>query len=89
MPTHTATCMLLVLVPVVLLWLIALAIDSSSHPYDVLEAEPELVSGYHVDIGGVLFMVLYLCEGILIPWAPPYIIHVLLGLCIRSYHGMV
>ena len=32
---------------------------SSVHPYDVLEAEPEIVSGYYVDYGGVAFMVIY------------------------------
>jgi len=39
-------------------------VESSVHPYDVLEAEPELVSGYYVDYGGVAFMVIYLGEGI-------------------------
>ena len=58
--------MLLVLMPAVVLWILALAIDTSTHPYDMLDAEPELVSGYHVDIGGVLFMVLYLGEGMLL-----------------------
>merc|ERR1712137_1273816 len=34
------------------------------HPYDVLEAEPEVVSGYYVDYGGVVFMLIYLAEGV-------------------------
>ena len=42
-------------------------VESSVHPYDVLEAEPEIVSGYYVDYGGVAFMVIYLGEGIALP----------------------
>ena len=41
-------------------------LESSIHPFDVLEAEPELVSGWYVDYGGVVFMVIYLGEGIAI-----------------------
>jgi NADH:ubiquinone oxidoreductase subunit H len=41
-------------------------LETSVHPYDVLECEPELVSGYYVDYGGVAFMVIYLAEGILL-----------------------
>ena len=40
-------------------------LELSIHPYDVLECEPELVSGYYVDLGGVCFMVVYLAEGML------------------------
>ena len=43
--------------------LLALA-ENSVHPYDVLECEPELVSGYYVDYGGVVFMLIYLSDGI-------------------------
>jgi len=51
-------------VPLVLCYAVACMVESSVHPYDVLEAEPELVSGYYVDYGGVAFMVIYLGEGI-------------------------
>ena len=39
-------------------------VECSLHPYDVLESEPEIVSGYYVDYGAVVFMVIYLGEGI-------------------------
>merc|ERR1711976_310361 len=38
-------------------------VDSSIHPYDMIECEPELVCGYFVDHGGVLFMLVYLADG--------------------------
>ena len=43
-------------------------IETSIHPYDILEAEPEVVSGYYVDYGGYVFMLIYLAEGIAILW---------------------
>ena len=43
-----------------------LCLETSLHPYDVLEAEPEVVSGYYVDYGGVVFMLLYLTEGVVL-----------------------
>jgi len=49
-------------------------IETSVHPYDVLECEPELVSGYYVDYGGVVFMLIYLSEGILVSCLLLYLI---------------
>ena len=43
-----------------------LLLECSLHPYDVLEAEPEVVSGYYVDYGGHVFMLIYLAEGVMI-----------------------
>ena len=54
-------------VPLVVAYGIVCMVESSVHPYDVLEAEPEIVSGYYVDYGGVAFMVIYLGEGIALP----------------------
>jgi len=49
-----------------LVYIATALLETSVHPYDVLECEPELVSGYYVDYGGVSFMVLYLAEGLLL-----------------------
>ena len=48
----------------VLLYVMCMLLESSIHPFDVLESEPEIVSGWYVDYGGVVFMVLYLGEGV-------------------------
>ena len=64
---HPSTITLLCVVsPSVLCYCIAMLIESSVHPYDVLEAEPEVVSGYYVDYGAVVFMLVYLGEGIVL-----------------------
>ena len=49
-----------------LLYLLAVLVETSLHPYDVLEAEPEVVSGYYVDYGGYVFMCIYLAEGVVL-----------------------
>ena len=59
-PTASLAVLSLVYVVVVLL-------ECSVHPYDVLEAEPEVVSGYYVDYGGYVFMVVFLAEGVAMP----------------------
>jgi len=56
--------MVLVCMPLVVTYIMAAMMESSIHPYDILECEPEIVSGYYVDYGGVSFMVIYLGEGI-------------------------
>jgi len=53
-----------VVFPLVVCYVVGSAAETSLHPYDVLECEPELVSGYYVDYGAVGFMVIYLGEGI-------------------------
>ncbi len=53
----------LALPSVVLLYTILSLAEAAAHPYDVVECEPELVSGYYVDHGGVSFMLIYLAEG--------------------------
>ena len=56
---------------VVTLWVIVTLLECSIHPYDVLECEPEMVSGFYVDMGAVL-----LPGG----WMPPH----MLGLLVRG-----
>jgi NADH:ubiquinone oxidoreductase subunit H len=64
---HTACVAAWVVGPLSLAVYVAVALlETSIHPYDVLECEPELVSGYYVDYGGVAFMVIYLAEGIML-----------------------
>ena len=51
---------------ITVLYVVAVMVETSCHPYDVLEAEPEVVSGYYVDCGGYVFMLVYLGEGVVI-----------------------
>ena len=52
------------------IYILIVAVECSLHPYDLLECEPELVSGYYVDHGAVAFMIIYLAEGICIHVRP-------------------
>ena len=60
----TSSLLVWVMLPSVVLYGVATLLETSMHPYDVLEAEPEVVSGYYVDYGGVVFMLIYLAEGV-------------------------
>ena len=53
-----------VCIPLVVMYSMVTLMEGSIHPYDVLEAEPEVVSGYYVDYGGYVFMLVYLGEGV-------------------------
>jgi len=55
------------MVPMLICYGIGVLMETSVHPFDVLEAEPELVSGYYVDYGAIAFMVIYLGEGVTLP----------------------
>ena len=55
-----------VAIPLGLSYVLVTMMEGSIHPYDVLEAEPEIVSGYYVDYGGYVFMLIYLGEGVMI-----------------------
>ena len=59
----------------VLVYGLCLVVESSIHPFDILEAEPEIVSGWYVDYGGIAFVVIYLSEGIATIRIPP-LVHV-------------
>ena len=50
----------------VLLYTALAVVESTCHPFDVVECEPEMVSGYYVDHGGISFMLIYLAEGIVL-----------------------
>ena len=56
--------MLPVLLMLIASYVVVMLMEGSLHPFDVLEAEPEIVAGYYVDYGGHVFMVIYLAEGI-------------------------
>nr|QHQ98658.1 NADH dehydrogenase subunit 1 [Diplonema japonicum] len=64
MSTMVTTSVLSAALPAMMVYLCIALVECSLHPYDVLECEPELVSGYYVDHGAVAFMVVYLSEGI-------------------------
>ena len=61
---HSTAAACAIVLPVSLCYGMAVLLETSVHPFDVLEAEPELVSGYYVDYGGYVFMVIYLAEGV-------------------------
>ena len=60
----TVAMVAIAMVPLMCLVALYVMVSTSLHPYDVLECEPELVSGWYVDLGGVCFMCIYLSEGI-------------------------
>nr|ATQ37458.1 NADH dehydrogenase subunit 1 [Diplonema ambulator] len=62
---HCTASLGIAALPSMLLLLCISMLECSLHPYDILECEPEIVSGYYVDHGAVAFMLLYLAEGIL------------------------
>ena len=69
--THT----LLVCILPALVYAVACFMEGSIHPYDVLEAEPEVVSGYYQDHGGISFMLIYLGEGMCTLLSSLYILY--------------
>jgi len=60
-------------------------LDGGIHPYDVIECEPELVSGYYIELGGVLFIVCYLSEGIAFMYNE-YTFILRVRSCVRTVH---
>ena len=61
--SSSSIMLLTVALAIVPLYILTCCLETSMHPHDVLEAEPELVSGYYVDHGAAYFMLLYLVEG--------------------------
>ena len=49
----------------VLIMAVAILVECDVQPFDLLECESEVVCGYMVDYGGVLFMILYLSAGVM------------------------
>jgi len=64
--TSSVASTAVVSIPLGLSYILVTMMEGSIHPYDVLEAEPEIVSGYYVDYGGYVFMLIYLGEGVMI-----------------------
>ena len=50
------------LLPVFLLWLITILAESNRPPFDLPEAESELIAGYLVEYGSIKFAFIYLAE---------------------------
>ena len=71
---HSTCSTLWIACSLVGLYVVVTMLEGSLHPFDVLECEPEVVSGYYVDHGSVGFMVIYLGEGIALLHTPhvPY-----------------
>ena len=52
-------------ISVVIIMAVAILVECDIQPFDLLECESEVVCGYMVDYGGVLFMILYLSAGVI------------------------
>ncbi len=50
------------LFPVFLMWLVSILAETNRHPFDLPEAEAELVSGYNVEYSGMGFALFFLGE---------------------------
>ncbi len=62
--SSSTVCLLIALPVTGCIFMLLSLVETAGHPYDVVECEPEMVSGYYVDHGGVSFMMIYLAEGI-------------------------
>ena len=50
------------MVPLFLLFLICMVGERNRAPFDFVEGESELVSGYHIEYSGVAFALLFMAE---------------------------
>lgn len=55
-------CLFLVHPPIAILTLFIFFMETNRPPFDLSEAESDLVAGYNVEYGGFLFGLFYLCE---------------------------
>lgn len=68
-----------------ILWLILSLMETNRAPFDLLEGERELISGFNIEIGSILFVFLFLREyGIILVMA--LVFRVSLRGRIRLYH---
>ncbi|MDZ5760971.1 NADH-quinone oxidoreductase subunit NuoH [Lyticum sinuosum] len=66
----------ILLIPVSIIFFIAILAETNRHPFDIPEAESELVAGYHVEYSSTLFAMFFLGE-----YANMIIMSALLVLC--------
>lgn len=52
----------ILLVPLILIWVISSVAETNRRPFDFSEGESELVSGFNIEFGGVLFTIIFLRE---------------------------
>jgi len=50
------------LFPVFLIFLVSVLVETNRHPFDLVEAESELVSGFNVEFSGMPFALFFLAE---------------------------
>lgn len=59
---YSYICLIFVVYPIFQMWCIRLLIENQRSPFDLAEGERELVSGFHVEYGGVGFAIIFLRE---------------------------
>ena len=52
----------ILLVPLIIIWVISSVAETNRRPFDFSEGESELVSGFNIEFGGVLFTIIFLRE---------------------------
>lgn len=52
----------MVFFPLFLMWLVAVLAETNRAPFDFVEGESELVSGFNVEYGGVGFAIIFIAE---------------------------
>ena len=59
---NTNYCFIGVVLPIIPTIILIFLVDNGKTPFDVVEAETEIIMGYHVEYGGFLFGLYVLCE---------------------------